>query len=37
MAVSRFERDENMRINPDMLIWYRDNTDAFDGKDIIVL
>lgn len=28
-AVSRFERGETYRINPDMLVWYKDNTDAF--------
>ena len=28
-TVSRFERGEIYRINPDMLAWYHENTDAF--------
>lgn len=28
-TVSRFERGVTFRINTDMLIWYKDNTDAF--------
>ena len=34
-AVSRFERGEIYRINPGMLLWYKENTDAFNGKDVI--
>lgn len=34
-TVSRFERGEIFRINPDILYWYKENTDAFDGKDVI--
>lgn len=28
-TVSRFERGEIYRINPDVLIWYTNNTDLF--------
>ncbi len=31
-TVSRFERGEIFRINPDMLVWYKYNTDLFDKE-----
>lgn len=36
-TVSRFERGEIFRINPDMLYWYHENTDAFKEKGVIYL
>ena len=34
-TVSRFEQGKIYRINPGVLLWYKENTDAFDGKDVI--
>ena len=36
-TVSRFERGEIFRINPDILYWYNENTDAFKEKGVIYL
>ena len=36
-AVSRFERNEIYRVNPDMLLWYKKRTDAFKDEEFIWL